>query len=83
MPDVGWAGRLFPKLGCDPHTGNDCQGGQALPPCPAGGCQPAATTKIEFNYADLSTSRDSWYDISLVDGYNLGARFTAVLWPAR
>lgn len=76
IPNVGWAGRFFPKLGCDPQTGNDCQGGQALSPCPAGGCQPPATTKIEFNYANLATSRDSWYDISLVDGYNLAARIT-------
>ena len=76
IPDVGWAGRFFPKLGCSPQTGNDCQGGQALSPCPAGGCQPPATTKIEFNYANLTTSRDSWYDISLVDGYNLAARIT-------
>jgi hypothetical protein len=76
IPAVGWAGRFFPKLGCNAQTGNDCQGGQALNPCPAGGCQPAATTKIEFNYANLATSRDSWYDISLVDGYNLAARIT-------
>jgi hypothetical protein len=76
IPPVGWAGRFVPKLGCDPQTGNTCQGGQALNPCPAGGCQPPATTKLEFNYANLATSRDSWYDISLVDGYNLAARIT-------
>ncbi len=75
--DIGWAGRFFPKLDCDPQTGADCKAGQANPPCPViGGCQPPATTKIEFNFADLAGSRDSWYDIGFVDGYNLTAEIT-------
>lgn len=39
--DEGWAGRLWPKIGCD-QRGANCQFGQSIPPCPRNGCQPPA-----------------------------------------
>lgn len=70
IPSGGWAGRFWPKIGCD-GAGNNCVFGQSSAPCPAGGCQPPADTKIEFNFAAQGSGQQSWYDISLVDGYSL------------
>ena len=70
IPSGGWAGRFWPKIGCD-SSGNNCVFGQSSAPCPAGGCQPPADTKIEFNFAPKGSSQQTWYDISLVDGYSL------------
>lgn len=70
--DGGWAGRLWPKTGCD-NSGANCEFGQSIPPCPAGGCHPPAETKVEFFFPSNGDAADSYYDISLVDGYSLGA----------
>ena len=70
IPISGWAGRFWPKIGCD-STGYNCEFGDSIPPCPPEGCQPPADTKVEFNFAPQPPNRDSWYDISLVDGYSL------------
>jgi hypothetical protein len=35
------------------------------------GCQPPADTKVEFYFPSQPPHEDSWYDISLVDGYSL------------
>lgn len=71
---TGWAGRLWPKTGCD-ATGYNCTAGDAIPPCghfsPSGPCEPPADTKIEFNFAPTGGTARSFYDISLVDGYSL------------
>jgi len=75
IPDGGWGGRFWPKTGCD-GSGQNCQMGQSMPPCPAGGCQPPAETKIEFHFPSASNHDDVWYDISLVDGYSLPAEIT-------
>lgn len=45
IQDVGWAGRLWPKIGCN-NQGNNCVFGQSQPPCPSGGCHPPADTKV-------------------------------------
>lgn len=66
----GWAGRLWPKTGCD-SNGTNCTAGEAVPPCPPSGCQPPADTKVEFYFPNLASHEGSWYDISLVDGYSL------------
>ena len=73
IPDGGWAGRLWPKTGCNAN-GRNCVAGDAVPPCPPTGCQPPADSKVEFNFARLSSSDSSWYDITLVDGYSLPFR---------
>ena len=73
IPDFGWAGRFWPKTGCD-GTGYNCEFGDSVPPCPVGGCHPPADTKVEFNFPSQPPSQDSWYDISLVDGYSLPMR---------
>jgi hypothetical protein len=73
MPATGWAGRFWPKTGCD-ATGNACATGQALPPCPATGCQPPADTKVEFFFGPDGGTDRPFYDVSLVDGYSLGAK---------
>jgi Thaumatin family len=73
IPAAGWAGRLWPKTGCDAN-GRNCAAGEAVPPCPPTGCQPPADSKVEFNFARLSSSDSSWYDITLVDGFSLPFR---------
>jgi hypothetical protein len=71
IPSSGWvSGRMWPKTGCD-DSGNNCNFGQSSPPCPAGGCHPPADTKVEFT---IFPDGQSWYDVSLVDGYSLPAR---------
>jgi hypothetical protein len=72
IPDAGWGGRFWPKSGCD-GTGHNCEVGQSVDPCPVGGCQPPAETKVEFFFPPLNNGYDVWYDISLVDGYSLAA----------
>ena len=68
IPSSGWAGRMWPKIGCD-GSGQNCFFGQSSPPCPAGGCHPPADTKVEF-FFPANFQGQSWYDISLVDGYS-------------
>lgn len=70
IPNGGWAGRFWPKTGCN-GEGTNCEFGDSSPPCPADGCQPPADTKIEFFFPPQPPTSDSWYDISLVDGYSL------------
>jgi hypothetical protein len=70
----GWAGRFWPKVGCD-SSGYNCASGDSLPPCgggtDAGPCEPPADTKVEFAFFETGGSKRSYYDISLVDGYSL------------
>lgn len=73
IPNGGWAGRFWPKINCN-DGGEECEFGQSSPPCPSDGCQPPADTKAEFNFPSQPPSTDSWYDISLVDGYSLPMR---------
>lgn len=35
ISDGGWAGRIWPKTGCD-QNGANCEFGQSVPPCPPG-----------------------------------------------
>lgn len=65
IPDSGWAGRLWPKTGCD-GNGANCEIGQSVAPCPKNGCQPPAETKVEFFFPNKNEKKDSFYDISLV-----------------
>ena len=73
IPGDGWAGRFWPKINCE-ESGDECEFGQSSPPCPAQGCQPPADTKVEFYFPSQPPTEDSWYDISLVDGYSLPMR---------
>jgi hypothetical protein len=70
----GWAGRFWPKTGCD-ASGYNCVSGDSIPPCgggtDAGPCEPPADTKVEFAFFENGGSKRSFYDISLVDGYSL------------
>lgn len=70
LPESGWAGRLWPKTGCD-STGQNCSTGQATPPCPSSGCQPPADTKVEFFFGRRGGTERPYYDVSLVDGFSL------------
>lgn len=70
IPNNGWAGRFWPKVGCD-SNGKNCAAGEAIPPCPPSGCQPPADTKVEINFPNLNSREPAWYNISLVDGYSL------------
>lgn len=75
IPAEEWKGRFWPKTDCD-RDGQNCGVGQSLPPCPPGGCQPPAETKIEFYYPAMGRTDNVWYDISLVDGYTLPMKIT-------
>lgn len=70
IPEAGWAGRFWPKTGCD-GSGQNCEVGQSVPPCPTNGCQAPAETKVEFFFPHADSQDNLWYDISLVDGYTL------------
>ena len=76
IPDGHWGGQFRPKFGCD-ASGNNCSSGQSLPPCPAGGCQPPAESKIEFYFPTAGANPPlPFFDVSLVDGFTLKARIT-------
>lgn len=64
--DEGWAGRLWPKTGCD-QNGANCAFGQSISPCPQSGCHPPADTKVEFFFPPINSREVSFYDISLVE----------------
>lgn len=70
VPTTGWAGRLWPKMGCD-STGENCTQGQTVPPCPSVGCQPAADTLVEFYFDKAGGTGRPYYDISLVEGFSV------------
>lgn len=73
----GWSGRFWGRTDCsfDPATGagkcmtGDCGGLR----CPAGGIPPV--TLVEFTLAASPADKD-FYDVSLVDGYNIGMGVT-------
>lgn len=65
IQDSGWAGRLWPKVGCD-GSGANCEFGQSIDPCPAGGCQVPSETKVEFFFPAINSPDAAYYDISLV-----------------
>lgn len=72
ISDDGWAGQLWPKTGCD-DSGQNCEYGQSSAPCPASVCDPPAGTKVEFFFPSNGNAANSNYNISLVDGYSMGA----------
>ncbi|KAM7517148.1 hypothetical protein LguiA_006731 [Lonicera macranthoides] len=70
----GWSGRFWARTGCNfDNSGNgkcttgDCGG--ALK-CTGGGAPPV--TLIEFTLANGNNENKDFYDVSLVDGYNVG-----------
>ncbi|KAL6522068.1 Thaumatin-like protein 1 [Orobanche minor] len=78
----GWSGRLWGRTGCsfDTTTGQgscttgDCGSNQIE--CNGGGAAPPATL-VEFTIGSTSGGLD-FYDVSLVDGYNLPVMVEAV-----
>ncbi|MCE9577674.1 MAG: thaumatin family protein [Deltaproteobacteria bacterium] len=66
--------RLWPKTGCD-ATGHSCligdNGEGGGKPCGPNGCQPPFDSKFEATFADTASSAETWYDLSLVDGFTL------------
>jgi hypothetical protein len=60
------SGRLWIKLGCDAN-GQDCEIGQSTDPCPADGCQPPVSSKMELS----NTQNALWWNGSAVDGYTI------------
>lgn len=78
VPEAGLASaRFWPKLGCD-AAGHGCvvgdtgEGGGA--PCPAAGCQPPVDSKFEATFAATGGAAETWYNLSLVDGYTIPFR---------
>ncbi|KAJ1393199.1 Thaumatin, conserved site [Sesbania bispinosa] len=70
----GWSGRFWARTGCNfDGTGNgkcvtgDCAGGMR---CNGGGVPPV--TLVEFTIGSASNGNKDFYDVSLVDGYNVG-----------
>ncbi|KAG6500158.1 thaumatin-like protein 1 [Zingiber officinale] len=69
---TGWSGRFWARTGCSAGRAwscatGDCGSGQVE--CNGAGAAPPATL-AEFTLATSSAGRD-FYDVSLVDGYNL------------
>ncbi|THU65726.1 hypothetical protein C4D60_Mb05t06670 [Musa balbisiana] len=70
---AGWSGRFWARTGCSSTGGTwscatgDCGSGQVE--CNGAGAAPPATL-AEFTLAPSSAGQD-FYDVSLVDGYNL------------
>ncbi|KAI4389979.1 hypothetical protein MLD38_002138 [Melastoma candidum] len=72
----GWSGRFWGRTGCtfDPSTNQgacstgDCGSGQLE--CGGSGATPPATL-AEFTFGVASSDSKDFYDVSLVDGYNL------------
>ncbi|KAJ8538010.1 hypothetical protein K7X08_014550 [Anisodus acutangulus] len=71
----GWSGRFWARTGCNfSDSGNgtcktgDC-GGTLKCPAGAGGVPPVSL--VEFTIANTKDEKD-FYDVSLVDGYNVG-----------
>ncbi|KAI4336909.1 hypothetical protein L6164_015382 [Bauhinia variegata] len=69
---IGWSGRFWARTGCNfDNAGNekcvtgDCGGLR----CVGGGAPPV--TLAEFTIGSASNNKD-FYDVSLVDGYNVG-----------
>ncbi|OWM80926.1 hypothetical protein CDL15_Pgr006957 [Punica granatum] len=73
---TSWSGRFWGRTGCsfDPSTGRgscltgDCGSGQIE--CNGAGAQPPATL-AEFTVGSSFGTGQDFYDVSLVDGYNL------------
>ncbi|KAF7851584.1 hypothetical protein BT93_L3581 [Corymbia citriodora subsp. variegata] len=70
---VGWSGRFWGRTGCSFDASGvgtcvtgDCPGGLK---CTGGGATP--TTLVEFTVAAPNVDGKDFYDVSLVDGYNL------------
>ncbi|KAK2994796.1 hypothetical protein RJ640_021028 [Escallonia rubra] len=70
----GWSGRFWARTGCNfDASGNgkcttgDCGG---VLKCTGGGEPPV--TLVEFTVANGNTQNKDFYDVSLVDGYNVG-----------
>ncbi|KAI6688902.1 hypothetical protein NL676_025730 [Syzygium grande] len=71
---AGWSGRFWGRTGCSfdgsgagTCVTGDCPGGLK---CTGGGAPPA--TLVEFTVAAPNAGGMDFYDVSLVDGYNLG-----------
>lgn len=81
IPSTGWiSGMMWPKVGCD-GSGNNCLFGQSRAPCPSTGCTPPAETKAEFTIPAVGSGQ-SWYDVTLVDGYSLPMKITPRVAPS-
>lgn len=73
IEEDGWSGRLWPKTECQPN-GQNCEFGQSVPSCPTeGGCHWPAETRVEFFFPPNGDLKAAYYNISLMDGYSLGA----------
>ncbi|KAJ7966709.1 Pathogenesis-related thaumatin family protein [Quillaja saponaria] len=68
----GWSGRFWARTGCtfdESGNGKCVTGDCGNLKCIGGGAPPV--TLVEFTIATASTDKD-FYDVSLVDGYNVG-----------
>ncbi|KAH8966634.1 hypothetical protein BDL97_03G035900 [Sphagnum fallax] len=77
VAEAGWGGRFWGRTGCvfDAHGIGSCQTGDCggvLKCAGAGGAPPASLAEFTLNAAN----GDDFYDVSLVDGYNMAIRIT-------
>ncbi|KAE8665182.1 Thaumatin-like protein [Hibiscus syriacus] len=80
QPPPGWSGRIWGRTGCkfdDSGSGKcitgDCGG---VLKCSGGGVPPV--TLVEFTIAGGSADNKDYYDVSLVDGYNVALGVEAI-----
>lgn len=69
---AGWSGRFWARTGCnfdDSGKGNCSTGDCGALKCTGGGAPPVSL--VEFTLASGNSEKD-FYDVSLVDGYNVG-----------
>ncbi|XP_057543433.1 pathogenesis-related protein 5-like [Amaranthus tricolor] len=70
-PPAGWSGRFWARTGCNFNTngqGNCSTGDCGGLSCTGGGLPPVSLVEFTLNGA----GRMDFYDVSLVDGYNVG-----------
>jgi len=76
LPEANWNGRFWARTGCD-NTGSNCDTGDCgggIQCAGRGGRPPASLAEINFGGAN----NKAFYDVSLVDGYNVPMSFGPV-----
>ncbi|CAH1422214.1 unnamed protein product [Lactuca virosa] len=72
----GWSGRFWARTGCtfDEFGNGNCQTGDcgSTLKCNGGGAPPVSLAEFTIGGGGISNSDKDFYDVSLVDGYNVG-----------
>ncbi|CAL8128829.1 unnamed protein product [Orchesella dallaii] len=72
IPDEGWTGKFWPRIGCD-EKGDNCQVGSSVPFCSLKKCDPSADTKVLFHFPQINNGKEVIYYLNLMEGYTISA----------